>query len=412
MFEDAPAFTIRIRPQDSESAFVFEGVGGHKVSVGSRETFRQAVFEQGTGLRAMLEDLRQIGGGTLQLELSQTDVFLQKLFHVGQLVLDGILGNDTGSRAADLSDLTEASMAAALATGRTPWIHVVTADNDEIAHAIPFELIPFMSRRPPPSVAADETRLAEALDGFLGFSAVVRRDRGDTLPSAVLARSARGVPVKLFQNLSLVNAKAEMDYFRSNASFDPDEPWPEEALTAEAFSATLLRHVFDPRMLMDGSRRDVPDQIHHFACHCDTFGSATGHNLMLEGPDGRAMTMQLTTLRSKFVEIARNRERVDCDMPLVFLNACGATAVDPLQIGSFVKFFLDNLNRGLIGAQIMIPSQFAAAFSEMFYTELAFNGLTVGEAMLRARRKLAERKKNPLGVLYMHYGQSALRVAA
>ncbi|HME22371.1 MAG TPA: CHAT domain-containing protein [Acetobacteraceae bacterium] len=411
MSDIEPAVTIRIRPKDSEKAFVFQGVGNRTVGVGSKTTFEQAIFEQAS-LRTMLEEVKAIGGGALDLSLVQADQALLKLYEAGKLVYNGLLGTDVLEYAAEVRELVQESLDAAGSDGRIPWVHVTTADNDPIAHAIPFELIPFRARRPPPSVAGNESRLAEALDGFLGFTTIVRRDCANIFHGGMIVRRPAGVPIKLFQNLSLKNAPAEMEYFCRRPAFDVDGPWPVAPLTPQAFADTLLRQIFDPRARLNGEARDAPDQIHHFACHCDTFGEAVSHRFTLQGPDGAKLSMPLSSLRLKLVERSENRELVDCDMPLVFLNACGATAVDPRQLGSFVQFFLLNRNRGLIGPQIMIPDQFARAFVEMFYSALVFQELPVGVAVLQARRKLAERKKNMLGLLYMHYGPSELCLAA
>lgn len=52
--------------------------------------------------------------------------------------------------------------------------------------------------------------------------------------------------------------------------------------------------------------------------------------------------------------------------PLVFLNACGASAVDPATSGSFPKFFLAHRFLGVIGTETAIPDKVAATFSESF----------------------------------------------
>lgn len=411
MADTPPAFTIRIRPRDSEKAFIFEGADGRTVSFGSKTTLEQAIFEQ-AGLRGMLEELKAIGGGKLDLTLAQTGRALGKLDDAGKLVFFSLLGSDILDYAGEVTDLVETNLAVAAAVGGVPWVHVTTADNDPIAHAIPFEIVPFTGRSLSPSVGEDETVLGQSLDRFLGFAAVVRRDRGDIRGAPALTNPPTGIPIKLFQNLSLTNAKGEMEYFAQRPQFEVDGPWPVSGETPETFKAKLLAQLFDPRNRLDGSTRTEPDQIHHFACHCDTFGDAHAHRFVLQGEDGVKLPMPLTGLRKELLERSQRRELPDCEKPLVFLNGCGATAVDPRQLGSFAQFFLINRNRGLIGAQIMIPDEFAAAFAEMFYSALVFERRPVGEAVLSARRRLAERRKNVLGLLYMHYGPTDLQLAA
>lgn len=411
MAETPPAFTIRVRPRDSEKAFIFEGADGRTVSFGSKATLEQAIFEQ-AGLRGMLEELKSIGGGKLDLTLAQTGKALGKLDDAGKLVFYSLLGSDVLDFAADVTDLVETNLAVATAAGDVPWVHVTTADNDPIAHAIPLEMVPFTGRSLSSFVGQDETLLGEALDRFLGFVAVVRRDRGDIDGAPALMNPPTGMPVKLFQNLSLTNVRGEMDYFAKRPQFEVDGPWPVSGETLESFRTTLLAQIFDPRNRLDGSARTAPDQIQHFACHCDTFGDAQAHRFLLQGEDGIKFAMPLTGLRKELLERSQRRELADCDKPLVFLNGCGATAVDSRQLGSFAQFFLVNRNRGLVGSQIMIPDEFAVAFAEMFYSALIFERRPVGEAVLSARRKLAERRKNVLGLLYMHYGPTDLRLAA
>ncbi len=411
MLETPPAFTIRIRPRDSEKAFIFEGADGRSVAIGDKAAVERILFEQ-AGLRRMLEELKTIGAGAVRWSLADTGAALRKLNDAGRHVFFTLLGNDAGPYAAQVSGLVEEALAAAASSGAPPWVHVTTPDNDPVAHAIPFEIVPFARRRLADAVGEDETLLGGALDRFLGFVAVVRRDSGNTGAVRSLARPATGIPVKLFQNLSLANAKNEMGYFQQRSQFDVDGPWPVDGLTQGTFESTMLSQIFEPRQRIDGSARDEPDQIHHLACHCDTFGDAQTHRFVLQGEDGQSFGMSLGALQNEFLQLAQLGEHVPCDKPLVFLNGCGATSVDPRQLGSFAHFFLINGNRGLIGSQIMIPDAFAAAFSERFYSSLVFNGLSVGEAVLSARRKLAEQEKNVLGLLYTHYGPTELQVAA
>jgi CHAT domain-containing protein len=96
-------------------------------------------------------------------------------------------------------------------------------------------------------------------------------------------------------------------------------------------------------------------------------------------------------------------------MPLVFLNACGTSVVDPRTAVSMMTPFLKNANRGIIATSANIPDRVAARFSRWFYTKL-LSGLTVAEALYAARRDLLVTYANPLGVLYAYYGNPGLRV--
>lgn len=67
-----PAITIRIRPADSDKAFVFQYGDSQPVAVGSKSTFEQAMFEQST-LRDKLEEIKKIGAGRLKLLPEEAD---------------------------------------------------------------------------------------------------------------------------------------------------------------------------------------------------------------------------------------------------------------------------------------------------------------------------------------------------
>jgi hypothetical protein len=410
MAEGDPALTIRIRPAQTEKAFVFEDGVSEAVAVGSKSELNQVLFQQAS-LRDRLERLKQIGGGSLKLGPVQADEALQQLYETGLLVLQKLVNDDLDVLPA-LSRLVRGALGRGQLGGRTPWVHVTTPDNDPIAHSIPFELLPFMANGRPRSVAQDDSRLGEALDGFLGFATVVARDQGDLFDGSMIARHENRLPVKLFHNVSLGNAKTEMEFFTTRQDFDVDGPWPVAGLTPEVFLETMQAQIFDPSKRIDGSARPLADQIQHFACHCETFGDADSYRFILAADPGQPMPVTLGKLQNRLTELALNGTRSACEMPLVFLNACGAVAVDPRQLGSFVKFFLQNRNRGFIGAQTMIPDSTASEFSKTFYLGLLLQGMSVGEAVRNARRKLAERHYNLLGILYMHYGPAELRLAA
>jgi hypothetical protein len=72
-------------------------------------------------------------------------------------------------------------------------------------------------------------------------------------------------------------------------------------------------------------------------------------------------------------------------------------------------FLVENGNRGFIGTETRIPDQYAAAFSEQFYTEL-LQGRPLGEAVHAARWTLLRRHNNPLGILYTVYADPDMRV--
>jgi CHAT domain-containing protein len=96
-------------------------------------------------------------------------------------------------------------------------------------------------------------------------------------------------------------------------------------------------------------------------------------------------------------------------LPLVFLNACGTSAITPGGVASFPSLFLKNGNRGFIGSETRISDKVAAAFSRSFYGEFVA-GQSLGEAVKAAKWALLRQYNNPLGILYTNYANPDIRV--
>jgi hypothetical protein len=93
--------------------------------------------------------------------------------------------------------------------------------------------------------------------------------------------------------------------------------------------------------------------------------------------------------------------------PLVFLNGCHTTAVDPLKALQFISPLVEECQcAGVIGTEITIFEPLATTFAMEFYQRLLRNE-TVAKAMRGARlRVLAE--GNPLGLVYIPFVLSTL----
>jgi hypothetical protein len=151
----------------------------------------------------------------------------------------------------------------------------------------------------------------------------------------------------------------------------------------------------------------------HFSCHCDTEGRSSWHDyeLRLAAKVDNTRNLSLSALQTEIVLAERWRHpNPDRVMPLVFVNACGSTTMDPHSAASILTPFTKNHNRGLIGTMARIPDRFAARFSQAFYYEL-FSGRTIGRALHEARWRMLKDRANPLGLLYTHFGDAGLRVA-
>ena len=152
---------------------------------------------------------------------------------------------------------------------------------------------------------------------------------------------------------------------------------------------------------------DGAEQVHHFACHCQTgAGQPGGWEIQLAPPPGS------TDLLLRFDELLLERNRrvtTKGNRPLVFMNACGSAMVDPFSIISLPRLFLDNRNCTFIGTETRIPPKIAAFISKRFYDHLipaedARIGLSAARALHAAKWELLIRHGNPCGVLYTLYG--------
>ena len=89
--------------------------------------------------------------------------------------------------------------------------------------------------------------------------------------------------------------------------------------------------------------------------------------------------------------------------PLIFINGCHTTALEPDKALNLVSGFVETAQAaGVIGTEITIFESLAAPFAETFLQKFLLEGQTVGEAIRGARlRFLAE--GNPLGLVYIPF---------
>jgi len=105
--------------------------------------------------------------------------------------------------------------------------------------------------------------------------------------------------------------------------------------------------------------------------------------------------------------------------PIVFLNMCESIQIWPSSGDSFVDVLLRRGARGVLGAEMPIPTAFGDIFGRMFLEEmsrgrpmsgqnLATDGRTIGEVLWTLRRQFLE-NGNPLAFGYSFYGDSETR---
>jgi hypothetical protein len=100
--------------------------------------------------------------------------------------------------------------------------------------------------------------------------------------------------------------------------------------------------------------------------------------------------------------------------PLVFINGCHTTALDPEITLDFVSYFIQQAGAsGVIGTEITIFEELAVMFAEQFMARflgtLSQDGVSLGRAVRVARLELL-RRGNPLGLVYIPFAMAGVRL--
>lgn len=271
---------------------------------------------------------------------------------------------------------------------------------------LPIEYLPLLGQPGhPPESRAD---LLDRFRSFIGFSCLAHRRILAPQPAAPLDLAVSGdgtMPVRFLQYDALDGARQELAWFgASGLPLRLEGPYPDDRC-----GVSLPQQIFDPRLLLSGARRELPDQIQHFACHCYTRArTPLDSEIELSGP-GQTIRLRLGDIGRELVRLSRRSELRDFDLPLVVLNACGSARLQASSAFSFPQLFLKNRNRGFIGTEIEMPDDVASAFSGAFYERFLRWGMPLGRSMLEARRHLLYELGNPLGIAYTAYADAELR---
>jgi CHAT domain len=295
-----------------------------------------------------------------------------------------------------------------------PPIVEVTGDTETI---FPAEFLPLFAKESRRTIETKED-LRMAAEGFAGFAGVVYRTLAipscrEPHPSTQeLLLNGKKLPIKLFYHARLAGAQKEAQFLnslRAAGLVDLEGPWPDGSLTEELVLQILHKNLNDPALSLNGSHRAFTDQVQHFACHCDCIPldePVTDDDLhafprmRFAGPK-KSIPIRQFDLLQKYMAERRSFPSLQ-NLPLIFMNACDSSRIDPNTSASFAEYFLDQGNLGFIGTESAIPDLVAAEFSRYFYTEL-LRGKSLGLALWRARHMLLERRSNPLGLLYTLY---------
>ncbi|MFF3249111.1 C25 family cysteine peptidase [Streptomyces sp. NPDC002870] len=291
-----------------------------------------------------------------------------------------------------------------LPTEVIPLVEIRGHDED-----FPFELLPLFDATPVQEFV-NYAEAEDALRRFLGFGAAVRRTTGETAEIEDLRASPR-LPVQLLSHTEIVTG-AGAESLATHGGIDVEGPWPETGIPPETVIERLVDALYDPTKALDGGTRSCPIQIQHFACHCTTINQTDeGYTLILGGSGDRECRISLGRIRQGFRQRAQQRgpETADTVRSLIIANACGSAKIDKATRRSFPRWFLKNKHRGFIGTETDVPEEVAVAFSVRLYDSL-LDRRTLGEAVVLARRRLFTDRSNPLGLLYVLYGDPFLRI--
>jgi hypothetical protein len=108
--------------------------------------------------------------------------------------------------------------------------------------------------------------------------------------------------------------------------------------------------------------------------------------------------------------IRNSHIRWERDRPLVFINGCHTTALQPHQALRLLGAFVSTANAsGVIGAEIPAFEPLAGRFAEQFLLRF-WKGEPVGKAVREARLALLK-DGNPLGLIYTPFALADLRLA-
>jgi CHAT domain len=187
--------------------------------------------------------------------------------------------------------------------------------------------------------------------------------------------------------------------------------WPRRGVVGTA--ADLAEFLWHVTHCTRRQERKIPDQIHHFASHFDTTSvDCEEHAIRLAGCANSEFQVALWQLNAKVAELKARGPLPSRNMrPLVFVNACGTSKMDPDGALSLPDLFLGPLlcSRGFIGTETTMSDPVAMEFATWFYERL-LHGAPIGRALHDSRRRLVEEFRNPLGLFYTCYAHPELRI--
>jgi len=364
---------------------------------------REVLDERLTMLKDVVPDL--------STELTDFSTVSARLMEMGRYLVYELFGARR-----DVIEELRTFWRSAIPTWRNPTVTPLIHCHGDEASMLPLEVLP-MFRMGDFDVSSRLDFVARCR-AFVGFSCIVSRSLLPLQPSAggLLRRDSDGrAPIRYMHHEGLRGAKTELDWLLSGAASNVtvEGPYPGSGLG----EPTVAAQIFDPCLLLGGGRRDLPDQIQHFSCHCYTRMNEPPrkYEIQLRG-GGRDVRVTLGEIGIELIRLADDAAEEPelshrcAELPLVVMNACGTSVLTATCSVSFPALFMKRGNRGFIGTEVAIPDDVAAVFSRSLYEGLFLQAQPVGAAVHQARRHLLERYGNPLGIAYSVYGDSDLMV--
>nr|WP_272925728.1 CHAT domain-containing protein [Streptomyces sp. SID3212] len=226
-----------------------------------------------------------------------------------------------------------------------------------------------------------------------------------------LRTSGGRLPLRFLWHAEYPGARGELGFFRSRDGIRLDGPYPGDEVPYPG-TVSFAEQLADPTLGTDGLRARHVHQVLHMSCHTTVATRDSGAEdplvFHLASENGETSDVSVEKVLGGLFP-AWDRAPGGAGMPLVFLNACSTAVQDPFSLGSLLEPFDYNRNPGVIGTVARLPDRLAEAFSRRFY-ETLLAGHTTGEALHAAKWDLLHARRNPLGLLYVLYGDSTLRV--
>jgi hypothetical protein len=204
-------------------------------------------------------------------------------------------------------------------------------------------------------------------------------------------RHSIGLPVGSASDIDALMTYPEQLKFNV-AVYPKFDLWTKHKQALQTLSPNLAWHEVSTRTATLNMLKTTSPHIIYFYCH----GGKTSDMSYIEvGTDPGSTLGGITPDNLGEEGLWWNRPQ-----PLIFINGCETTALEPATVLNFVTRFVNRHNAcGVIGTEIEIFEELACAFAELFFHQFLQPNRTIGDAIRAARLALLQ-LGNPLGLVY------------